>query len=191
MTRRPVRRLSTLALLLAVTLSSVACSIGSAESNQQAVLEQLEVMRDVLESAPLQVDEVSAWSTHDQSEHVLRANEGISGMIAADTVPDEVVPITSSGEWVLWWGSIPRGQGQAPEGTLPEGLGRDELLALHGRVVEAVLALDLDKLDADEHVVGNHPYFGGLTAAQWLRLMNVHGEHHADIVQDIRDAAGP
>jgi hypothetical protein len=35
-----------------------------------------------------------------------------------------------------------------------------------------------------------HPYFGGLTPAEWLRFIPVHHHHHLKIVRDILAKAG-
>ena len=189
--RSTPRRLSVLALGLAlvVAVPLSGCGIGSAQSNQRRVLEQLAAMRTVLEDEDRRADGVSAWSTYQQSEHVLRANEGIAGFITANEEPDEIEGFTLSGRWVLGWGSIPRGAGQAPGVTVPEGLDRQALMQRLATVEQAVQALDPEAIDASDRVVGNHPYFGGLTSARWLRFMGIHGAHHAEIVADIQEAS--
>jgi hypothetical protein len=71
---------------------------------------------------------------------------------------------------------------RAPEMTIPSGSVPPE------QIVEAVrLALDtldgtLDRVAArfgDDALVANHPYFGGMTVAQWRKFHWRHTVHHA------------
>ena len=173
--------------------AGVAMSVasGNPERNRQWLVAQVTDLGALLASPDVRAEGVSDWSVYEQVEHLLLANQSICALIEADTPPDPVVPKTFVGKMVLTSGYIPRGQGQAPTGTVPEARSRDQLLELHGQVEAAVAALDPGAISASDHVVGNHPVFGGFTAEDWLRLMVVHDVHHLKIVKDIQLAAGP
>jgi hypothetical protein len=176
-----------LALLLGIAAALVGAGLVSAANSprhHEQLLAQLAEMETLLRAEDATVEPVSAWSVHRHVEHLLLANQSILGMIEAGQPPGTIEPRTLLGHFVLMSGYIPRGRGQAPEGTVPEGLSRTELLVLRARVEELALALDPESLP--EGVVGNHPVFGGFTGANWLRLMAVHDNHHLKIVADIR-----
>ncbi len=186
--RRLLRVLLVLLLVLVAVGAAGSCIAGDAPRQHRRVLDQLVELEALLRAEDILVEDVSAWSVHKHVEHLLLANEGIFAMIAAGAAPDPVEPKSWLGRLVLLTGRIPRGRGQAPEGTVPAGLPRDALLALHARVKEAARTLDATALP--EGVVGNHPVFGGFTATDWLRLMAVHDDHHLAIVADVEAAAG-
>lgn len=180
-----------LAVLVLVVIAGALVAVGSARAGDSPashahLLDQLDELARLLQEQDLQAQEVSDWSVHRHVEHLLQANRGILGMIAAGQAPETVEPKTLLGRVVLWTGHIPRGKGQAPASTVPEGRDTAELAALCAEVATTARALDLDDLPAG--VVGNHPVFGGFTAPDWLRLMDVHDAHHLAIVADIRDA---
>jgi len=182
--KRLLRGLLVLVVLGAVLVGVGTLRAGDAERSREQVLGQLAEMKALLAADDAVADDVSAWSVHQHVEHLLLANEGMAGMIATGRALQAPEPKTMLGRVVLMTGFIPRGKGQAPDGTVPEGLSRDDLLALHARAEQAVRALDVEGLTGD--VVGDHPVFGGLTARDWLRFMSVHDHHHLKIVRDIQ-----
>jgi hypothetical protein len=68
----------------------------------------------------------------------------------------------------------------------PADLGRDDLRETwhrsRGKLDEVA-----GRADALAGAEGGlpHPFWGTLTAAQWLRAAHVHSDHHAAIIQDV------
>jgi uncharacterized damage-inducible protein DinB len=183
MKRLFVRGLLGLVVLAAVLVGVGSWMAGDSPRSREQLLSQLAEMEALLNADDAAVEDVSGWSVHQHVEHLLRANDGILGMIEAGQPPETIEPKALVGRVVLMTGHIPRGRGQAPESTVPEGLSRDELLALRAGVEQAARALDLEQLP--DGVVGNHAVFGGFTPQDWLRFMAVHDAHHLQIVTDI------
>ena len=182
-----VRVLLPLLLVLMVLGVVAAVRAGDSITHHARLLDQLDELGRILEQPERRAEEVSGWSTHDHVEHLLLANEGILETVAAGREPETVEPTTMLGRVVLLSGFIPRGQGQAPDSTVPEDLSTAEAVALLGRVRAAAEAVDPEALP--EGIVGNHPVFGGFTGPDWMRLMDVHDRHHLKIVADIEAAA--
>lgn len=188
-----IKRLVLLLIVVAAVTAFLGWrNTGTPETNRRAVLAQYETLRELLLSGDARVEAVSGWSVRDHVEHLLLANEGIVATVVAGREPDPVEPKTLLGRFVLAAGYIPRGQGQAPDGTVPDGKSVTELVARCVAAEVALGALDGDDLAGDGGVVGNHPVFGGFTAADWLRLMVVHDQHHLKIIDEIKaaDATG-
>jgi hypothetical protein len=185
-----IKRLVLLLLLVTAVVAGMGfVNMGTAASNREKLLSQYTELQALLLAGDDQADSVSAWSVRDHIEHLLRANEGTLASIALNREPDPVEPKALLGRVVLATGYIPRGQGQAPDGTLPEGLSALELGARFLALELALRALDVEALAAEERVVANHVVFGGFSAADWLRLMVVHDEHHMKIIADIKAQA--
>jgi hypothetical protein len=175
-----------LALLLVIVAAVVYFfGGGSPAESRQSLLDQFTLLEQRLVDEDVRADSVSGWSIHEHVEHIVLAAEAMLGMIETGAVPADATGTSLIGQLVLKTGYIPRGRGDAPDTTVPGKLaptalrGRLELLATRVRALEA------EALEADERIVGNHQVFGGFTAAQWLRFMAVHGNHHAKIISDI------
>lgn len=158
-------------------------------ADQRDLAASLTGVRDLLTAPAARDEATSGWSTHDHAEHIIKANEGILAAIVAGEEPETVEPLSFTGRVVLRTGSIPRGQGQAPESTVPEGAAALELLARLTAQEALVAGLDPEEVGRTG-VVANHPVFGGLTGVQWLRLAAVHTRHHLAITDDLRAASG-
>ncbi len=138
--------------------------------------------------------QVSQWSVLEQIDHLIRADDLILQAIQrtlASPPPDVELRPVWIGRLVLWTGFIPRGRGKAPAPTQPAARSRPEMEKELGRVRAGVEALE-SRLG--EMIVSPgraaHPALGGFTAAQWLRFMDLHHEHHFKIIDDIgRQAA--
>ncbi len=61
----------------------------------------------------------------------------------------------------------------------------EEVVAKLQQMRERCAALDPDVLDDSVGTVA-HFAFGHLNACQWLRLIQVHHDHHGKIIRDIR-----
>lgn len=138
-------------------------------------------------------DPVSAWSVGQHLEHLLLSDRRILSWV--ESVAAEEGSVGNAGEagaasWrgrlVLLTGFIPRGRGEAPDGTRPSGRDREaverglrEMAALAAR-----LGSRLEPLAASPARLP-HPVLGAFTAAQWLRFAGVHHHHHEKIVRKI------
>jgi len=157
---------------------------------------------------------VSGWTALEHAEHMARADEGElyqleqalqrSGSDEPRSGSDEPRGrsggqgsrsgrrprgITLAGRGVLALGWIPRGIGKAPEIARPAGVDRAQVAADLRRVREEIAALAprLPEIAAGRGRA-SHPIFGGLTPAQWVRVLYVHHHHHLKIIRDIRRA---
>lgn len=137
----------------------------------------------------VRVKRVSGWSIGQQLDHLLRAAQA-----TLDRILDAPAPlarrINLTGRVLLGLGWYPRGVARSPkafEGHDRSAAEIEESLvsvrAALGRVRERP-----DLVGRPEAVVP-HPYFGGLTRTQALRMVAVHTEHHLKIVRELRRAA--
>lgn len=134
--------------------------------------------------------EVSGWSPAQHLDHVWQAN-GSSLMAAAyaaegkKTVDDG--ERNAIGTSLLEQETIPRGQMAAPDSvTPPHSLDRQRLRQTLARSQKA-LATVSDAIPQIPDAPGRieHPSLGALTAAEWLRFVRIHSDHHLDIVNEI------
>lgn len=139
--------------------------------------------------------EVSGWSIGRQAHHMLDVTNRIHAFIekmTAGEAPEEAPrPMTFIGRVVLFAGTIPRGRGKAPFDP-PPSPPRDEVERLGDSATNCVLWFQkYQSFIAECTLRRNHPVFGGLTAAQWVRFNEIHLRHHLSIVRDIRATMKP
>lgn len=138
---------------------------------------------------------VSQWSPAQHLLHALLVSDALLAQVGKLCEGDAncergANPIVSV---ILATGRIPRGARQAPEGYLPPAdLDRAELAEAlaASRQIHAELAARLADV-AGAQGRREHPFFGGLTAEQWLCAARVHSEHHLHIVDDIAKGRAP
>jgi hypothetical protein len=77
---------------------------------------------------------------------------------------------------------IPRGKAKAPKIVAPKAdINKDELQLHLNRTRETIKALELVSKD---HFF-EHPYFGKLKLKETIRFLEIHTQHHLDIIRDI------
>jgi hypothetical protein len=136
------------------------------------------------------VPSVSDWSPAQHLYHIWRANASMlkaANVLAEGRMETQPPELSESGKQVLREQSIPRGVGQAPDRLRPpDDLDRQELRETWTRSRDKLDEV-ASKADALADAAGGlpHPYWGTLTAAEWLRAAHVHSDHHAAIVSDI------
>jgi hypothetical protein len=141
---------------------------------------------------------VSGWSVGQQVDHLARVGveiaRGLTEVVATGVFPTHATdaPTTMTGMALLRLGWIPRGVAKAPKSVTPDPTPETE--EIRGRIDEfrsilARLRGDIAAVDGAS-ARRKHPYFGGLTAASWVRFLWVHQRHHLKIVRDIRREAG-
>lgn len=133
---------------------------------------------------------VSGWSVAEQVDHLTKVLDRSLGLLlTSDTALPKGINLT--GRLLLALGRLPRGVGKSPAavrgadrraGELRDALAGVRLLVTRLRASTGIFARRTP--------VFPHPYFGGLDAAQALRFLNVHTDHHLRIVADIRKATG-
>jgi hypothetical protein len=132
---------------------------------------------------------VSGWSVAQQLDHALKVAEFALARVVAAGAP---LPrgINLLGRVLLAVGRIPRGRGKSPPAARGEERSPAELAAAVARVRGLVAQLrDRPELLATRSPLVKHPYFGGLSPVQALRMVEIHTDHHLRIVADIRRAA--
>lgn len=135
-------------------------------------------------------ERVSAWSVADHLGHLAKSNRAMAGAIRKIVTPgsgEAAGSLTLVGRAVLFTGWIPRGVGKAPEYTRPQVESGEQLRREMDGSQRLVSGLG-DVLPEIETSTGRvaHFAFGGLTAAQWLRVMAIHMRHHLKIIAAIR-----
>ena len=137
---------------------------------------------------------VSDWCVGAQLEHLLLSDRRILARLEEalrGTVPAGRGGPSAAGLWVLLVGAIPRGRGTAPDGTRPEGMPPDLLVAGWEALLDRVRALQArtPELRASP---GRwpHPLLGSFGTWHWTRFARVHHRHHRAIIEEILARAG-
>lgn len=133
---------------------------------------------------------VSEWAPAQHLYHIWRANASMlkaANVLADGRIETQSPDLSESGEQVLRTGSIPRGRARAPdEMRPPDDLDRGGLRKTWTRSRGKLDEL-ASRVDALTNADGGlpHPFWGTLTATEWLRAAHVHSDHHALIIADI------
>lgn len=137
----------------------------------------------------VRVSGVSAWSTGQQVDHMLRIlDRGLTRIEKGGKTPSRGINLVGRMALALRW--IPRGVGKAPQGMEGQEVPASELAARldETRARLAVLRARPEGMRPGERILP-HPYFGGLDLPQTVRFWVIHTAHHLHIVDDIRRAA--
>jgi hypothetical protein len=170
--------------------------VAELETLHRKILSQVDELLAVADDPgpfPGEHTQVSGWSALEHAEHMARADDGslhqLERALERDRAGERGRGITLAGRAVLAMGWIPRGMGKAPEIARPLRADGAQVAADLRRVRERIGALGerLEEIAAGQGRA-NHPIFGGLTPARWLRFLWVHHHHHLKIIRDIRAA---
>jgi hypothetical protein len=129
---------------------------------------------------------ISKWSIANHIDHLIAVNSGILKVIfqRRTAIPGKMNLI---GYIVLFTNFMPRGRAQAPEKMVPTDRSASELLQeLNVSRTKLEILLQDPSLLASPHAILPHPYFGALSAWQWLRFVAVHNHHHLKIVRELQ-----
>ncbi|MEM1269398.1 MAG: DinB family protein [Bacteroidota bacterium] len=133
---------------------------------------------------------VSKWSPAQHVHHVLKANGMMLKAVAVlcqrpPTTPSDA-GLTPAGRAVLHQGMV-RGAGRSPDNLVPpETPDQAEL-----RVVYRRSLLRTERTQPLLHAIPlaqarlPHPYFGHMSASEWLRFTRIHVAHHLSIIEEI------
>ena len=125
---------------------------------------------------------VSASSVGWHIEHSLLVLNGVVQTLAASNPADYKWSFSLPRLYVLTFGKMPRGKGKAPNVTIPRE--SSDAAALHSRAAKVSEKIALLSNLQPKHNF-QHPYFGMLDAAQTLHFLEIHTQHHLDIIRDI------
>lgn len=137
----------------------------------------------------LRIERVSKWSIGQQIDHMLKVLEAGVRFLEGSR---ESLPrgLNFYGHLALALRWFPRGIGRSPKGVRPGDWTPAGLAERASRLRKVYCDNPLPAaVLADSRPVFPHPYFGGLTATQGVRFLDIHTHHHLKIVADIRRAA--
>ena len=83
---------------------------------------------------------------------------------------------------VLLMKKIPRGKAKSPKVVLPHENISNESLVRHLLLTKDSI-MNLESLSKDKYFT--HPYFGDLKLNQTIRFLEIHTQHHLEIIEDI------
>jgi len=83
---------------------------------------------------------------------------------------------------VLLTKKIPRGKAKSPKVVLPQENISNESLVRHLLLTKDSI-MNLESLSKDKYFT--HPYFGDLKLNQTIRFLEIHTQHHLEIIEDI------
>lgn len=132
------------------------------------------------------VPAVSGWCVAEHLDHMVKVSNSILQAVVERQAPPLPSGITPVGRIVLTLGWLPRGRGKSPERLWGRRVSSAELLAALQDLEASVDGLDLATLKQSTRPTVKHAKFGGLNAAQALRFVDVHNDHHLQIIDDIR-----
>jgi hypothetical protein len=161
------------------------------ETSLERIARQLARVQELASFCELRAPAVSAWSVGEQLDHLLRASRSVLRRIASPPVdkPPDPSPTHLTGRLALWTGYMPRGVGKAPERILPQPHTSESLHESAAAVADLVSGLrGREKEIRASRDRFRHPFFGGFSAAQWVRFVEIHQHHHLKIAEDIRRA---
>ena len=128
-------------------------------------------------------------STASVGWHLFHCSKVIAGVCKALTFADPAAyepQANALRDQVFASGKISRGTAQAPKTALPpESFAEDE--------IKNILAKAEEKLERVQELPDNaffhHPFFGSLNKADTLRFLEIHTNHHLNIIREIVDNA--
>lgn len=146
---------------------------------------ELDELQSWLDKPDRHAAAVSSWSIHKQVEHtalvarqILELVEGLE----AGTAGEPTGRLRWPAHLVLTLGWIPRGKGVAPPSVLPGDA--PDAAAIRG-ILEAARSRLCTRRPPSGGNRAAHPHFGGMTARQWARFLDIHTRHHLKIIRDI------
>jgi hypothetical protein len=117
-----------------------------------------------------------------QVEHTLLVLNGVVEALSRSNPPDYRWRFNFVRTIVLLRKKIPRGRGKAPKRVQPQGdFDIDSLTSHLSKTRENLKRL----LTFDKNASFEHPYFGKLNLKNTISFLEIHTQHHLDIIRDI------
>ena len=137
--------------------------------------------------------DVSGWSIAEHADHIAKSTASIArlsrGLVAGKIGDEALQPDDNRLTRFLSGRSMPRGGTSPANITAEEGVTAEAAswaLAAAHEALEA-LSVQAEAITAADRRF-QHPFFGPLKAAEWVRFCGVHAEHHLGIAREIAEA---
>jgi len=116
-------------------------------------------------------------------EHSLLLLNGVTNLLIKSNPKDYTWKFNFIRLVVLTMKKIPRGKAKSPEVVLPKGILDNNSLLTHISVTRNKIN-ELNTLPKDRYF--EHPFFGKLKLKQTINFLEIHTNHHLDIIEDIK-----
>jgi hypothetical protein len=149
------------------------------KNNLAILLNELEVYLSNYEATNLKVSQSTVgW----QIEHSLLTINGIVSAVQKSNPNDYKWKFSFFKILILATKKIQRGKAKAPKIVTPKAdINKDDLQLHLDKTRDTIKALELVSKD---HFF-EHPYFGKLKLKETIRFLEIHTQHHLDIIRDI------
>ena len=147
------------------------------------LLERLDRVSAFLGFSGVTVADISEWSIGQHAEHVVRATSALTILVMRNRASEGSNESGAMKVALLNQGFIPRGVAQAPEGTLPAE--ETDIDALNQLILKTSNRIRrLAEVGPDAAAI--HPYLGEMKRDEAIRFMEIHLDHHLQIMREIR-----
>ncbi|MEL6561952.1 MAG: DUF1569 domain-containing protein [Bacteroidota bacterium] len=144
--------------------------------------EQLEEINAQIVNSELLNPKVSEADVGWHLDHSLKVIKSIYRALKASDPEQFKGEINAARVAVFISGKIPRGVGKAPRQVMPtDATSTEDLLTQLSEVKQLMIKFDL----LPEKAFFKHPVFGNLDKKQTMRFIEIHTNHHLQIIRDI------
>ena len=144
----------------------------------------LKQIKELESTIPNQEDynaEISKSNVGWHIEHILLTNKMILEAVEKSNPADYTWSFKLSRIVVFTMNKIPRGRAKAPKVVVPKTYDEQTLLE-HLKIVTAKIQ-GLENMSSDKYF--DHPYFGNLRLNKTIKFLEIHTNHHLEIINDI------
>ena len=144
----------------------------------------LKQIKELESKIPNQEDynlEISKSNVGWHIEHILLTNKMILEAVEKSNPADYTWSFKLSRIVVFTMNKIPRGRAKAPKVVVPKTYDEQTLLE-HLKIVTAKIQ-GLENMSSDKYF--DHPYFGNLRLNKTIKFLEIHTNHHLEIINDI------
>ena len=114
-------------------------------------------------------------------EHILLTNKMIIEAVEKSNPANYIWSFKLSRILVFTINKIPRGRAKAPKVVVPKTYDEQTLLE-HLKIVTLKIQA-LENMSSDKYF--DHPYFGNLRLNKTIKFLEIHTNHHLEIINDI------
>ena len=167
---------------ISLLLCHYVCTSCNTEPSSNNIKNQLRQVINYVEQRDFLDTTISTVSVAWHIDHTLKVVNNIAKTLE-NSNPDHFKSAFNPRRLAVFAsGKMPRGVGKAgPSVTPPNHISND---SLHFQFENALLAVDkMYRLRENHHF--EHPVFGRLNRNQTLRFIEIHNNHHMDIIDDI------